>query len=159
MHIYMQLTKFFVTLRVHQARGFCSLVLSFYILRLIAILIRLFDTRRSISGYCIFLGYCISLISWKSKKQSVVSKSSAEAEYRSMFVTCTELTWLKYILFALHVQHFQPVFLHRDNQTAIHIAANPVFHKRTKHIELDCYLIRDQIQVGRIYTRYVSNSN
>jgi len=71
------------------------------------------DTRRSISGYCIFLGS--SLISWKSKKQSVVSKSSAKAEYRSMTVTCTELTWLKYILSTLHVQHFQLVLLHCDN--------------------------------------------
>jgi hypothetical protein len=89
----------------------------------------------------------------------VVSKSSAEVEYRSMAVTCTELTWLKYILSALHVQHFQPVFLHCDNQAVIHIAANPVFHERTKHIELDCHLIQDQIQAGHICTRYVSNSN
>jgi hypothetical protein len=76
-----------------------------------------------------------------------------------MAVTCAELTWLKYILSALHVQHFQPVSLHCDNQAAMHIAANPVFHERTKHIELDCHLIRDQIQAGHICTRYVSSSN
>jgi len=76
-----------------------------------------------------------------------------------MAVTCTKLTWLKYILFALHVQHFQPVSLHYDNQAAIYIAANLVFHERTKHIELNCHLIQDKIQVGHICTRYVSSSN
>jgi hypothetical protein len=76
-----------------------------------------------------------------------------------MAVTCAKLTWLKYILSALHVQHFQPVSLHYDNQAAIYIAANPVFHERTKHIELNCHLIQDKIQAGHICTRYVSSSN
>ncbi|KAF5459175.1 hypothetical protein F2P56_023153 [Juglans regia] len=88
------------------------------------------DTRRSITGYCIFLG--ASLVSWKSKKQSVVSLSSVEAEYRSMASTCSEITWHKYLLNDIWIHHSQPVSLYCDNQAALHIAANPVFSRKNK---------------------------
>jgi len=77
-----------------------------------------------------------TLISWKSKKQFVVSCSSTKAEYRNVTSTCSELTWLQYLLQDLCISHPQAAQLYYDNQATLHIAANPVFHKRTKHIEL-----------------------
>lgn len=114
-------------------------------------------TRRSTSGYCIFLGE--SPISWKSKKQSVVARSSAEAEYRAMALTACEVTWISALLKDLGLKNLPPTLLNCDSQAAIAIAANPVHHEKTKHVDIDCHYIREQIQGGLIETSHVSSSN
>ncbi|KAH7516144.1 hypothetical protein FEM48_Zijuj10G0104000 [Ziziphus jujuba var. spinosa] len=81
-----------------------------------------------------FLG--ISLISWKSKKQACVSKSSTESEYRAMSAACSEIVWLRGLLAELGFTQSNPTPLHADNTGAIQIAANPVYHERTKHMEV-----------------------
>ena len=92
------------------------------------------DTRRFVSGYLLVLGQ--SPISWKSKKQSTVSRSSSEAEYRALASAASEVTWMVRLLDELGVVDLKPVTLHRDNQSALHIARNHVFHEQTKHIDI-----------------------
>ena len=95
------------------------------------------DTRRSVTGWRMFLGD--SLISWKSKKHDRVSKSSTEFEYRAMSAACSEILWLRGLLAEIGCVQSEPTPLHADNTSAIQIAANPLFHEHTKHIEVDCH--------------------
>ncbi|CAL8099297.1 unnamed protein product [Prunus armeniaca] len=109
-------------------------------------------TRRSTTGYCVFLG--TSPISWKTRKQPTISKSSSEAEYRAMTLATCELQWLWYLLQDLGVSHSFPSILYCDDKDAIYIAANPVYHERTKHIEIDCHVVRERIQDGTLCTAF-----
>uniref|UniRef100_A0A1J3J2T0 Retrovirus-related Pol polyprotein from transposon TNT 1-94 n=4 Tax=Noccaea caerulescens TaxID=107243 RepID=A0A1J3J2T0_NOCCA len=113
--------------------------------------------RRSTTGYCTFIGG--NLVTWKSKKQKVVSCSSCEAEYRAMRRLTTELMWLKMLLKDLGIETPKPITMHCDNQAAIHIASNSVFHERTKHIEVDCHKVREQMQLGVILPCYTKSSD
>ena len=94
-------------------------------------------------------------VSWKSKKQSVVSQSSVEFEYRAMTQSVCEIMWLHQLLMEVGIEVPILAKLCCDNHTALHIAYNSVFHERTKHIEIDCYFVREKIQLDLISTEYV----
>ena len=96
--------------------------------------------RRSTSGYFTFVGG--NLVTWRSKKQNVVSRSSAEAEYRGMAHGVCELLWIRRLLTELGFKPEKPMELHCDNKSAIDIAHNPVQHDRTKHVEVDRHFIK-----------------
>lgn len=89
----------------------------------------------------------------------MVSRSSADAEYRAMANTTDELIWLKALLLDLGIETPQPIIMHCDNQKAIHIASNSVFHERTKHTEVDSHNICGKVELGIIYLTYTKSSD
>ncbi|XP_014502233.1 uncharacterized protein LOC106762706 [Vigna radiata var. radiata] len=107
------------------------------------------NTRRSTTGYCIFLGS--SLVFWRSKKQTIVSRSSTEAEYRALTATVCEMQWLHYLLQDLEVKPIATPVLYCDNDSTRHIAHNQSFHERTEYIELNCHVVCEKIQAKFLY--------
>ena len=83
----------------------------------------------------------------------MVARSSAESEYRAMATTTWELVWLKQLLGVLKFGKIDQMELVYDNQAALHIASNLVFHERTKHIEIDCHFVKEKILSGDIVTK------
>ncbi|KAM2530096.1 hypothetical protein PS1_027998 [Malus domestica] len=108
--------------------------------------------RKSTTCFCTFVGG--NLVTWKSKKQTVIAQSGVEAEYRAMEAIACELIWLKSLLSELEFTSMTFMSLYCDNQATMHIASNPVFHERTKHIEVGCHYIRAQVQSKVIDTMF-----
>lgn len=109
--------------------------------------------RRSTTGYCSYVWG--NLVTWKSKKQSVVARSSAEAEYRTMANGVCELLWLQRVLNELKLLIEAPMKLYCDNKAAISIGNNPVQHDRTKHVEVDRHFIKEKLEGGLICMPFV----
>ena len=100
--------------------------------------------RKSTYGFCFSLGFAI--VSWSSRKQGSVALSTAEAEYVSASDASREAVWLRKLLSDLFDTSLEPVVIHCDNQSCIKISENPVFHDRSKHMEMRYHYVRDMVQ-------------
>jgi hypothetical protein len=109
--------------------------------------------HHSLSAYCVFLGG--SLIAWKTKKQTAVSRSSVEAKLRAMALLTAEVTWLRWLLVDFGVSVTTSTLVLSDSTGAISIARDPVKHELTKHIGVDAFYIRAQVQAQVITLQYV----
>jgi len=112
--------------------------------------------QRSASGNCTFIGG--KLVTWRSKKQNVAARSSAEAEFRGWVQSydIKHLQWITGLLKELWLELNEPVKIYCDNKAAISIAHNPIQHDRTKHVEVDWHFIKEKIEAGQITTPFVS---
>lgn len=111
------------------------------------------NTRRSTSGYCVFL--YDNFISWSSKRQLTLSRSSAEIEYRRVANVVLELCWLHNLLLELQFTFSKDTLLYCDNVSAIHLSDNPVMHQRIKYIEMDIHFFREKFAYGQACALHV----
>ena len=113
--------------------------------------------RRSTTGITVFLGN--NPITWIFKKQHTVSRSSTEAEYRALASGAAELTWLRQVLCDLGVFLPNAPTMWCDNTSAIALTSSPIFHSRTKHIEVDYHFVREHVVRGDLHLQFISTND
>ncbi|KAI5312168.1 hypothetical protein L3X38_041341 [Prunus dulcis] len=111
--------------------------------------------KSSMSGYFTFV--CGNIVTWRSKKQKIVSRSSAEAEYRGMTQGVYELLWFRRLLGYLGFEPKKPMDLYCNNKVAIVIAHNLVQHDRTKNVEVDRHFIKEKLDAEIISFLFISS--
>jgi len=111
------------------------------------------DDRRSTGGFALFLGE--NLISCTARKQAMVSRPSTEAEYKALANATTEMMWVQKLLTELKVHHPPMARLWCDNLGAKYLSANPVFHARAKHTEIDFRFVKERVARKLLDIRFI----
>jgi hypothetical protein len=105
----------------------------------------------------VFLG--TNLISWSSKRQNVVSRSNAEAEYRAVANGVAEDCWLRQLLQELHAPLTKSILVYCDNVSVVYLSANPIQHQRTKHVKIDLHFMRERVAIGDVRVLHVPTTS
>jgi histone deacetylase 1/2 len=115
------------------------------------------DDRRPVGDYCVYFGD--TLVAWSSKKQGSVSRSSTKSEYRALAHVAAEISWVQSLLDELGFHLLTTPITWCDNMSVKAMASNPVYHARTKHIELDVHYVQDRVLQNKLRVMYVPSSD
>jgi hypothetical protein len=115
------------------------------------------DTRQSTSDYIMFLG--ANLISWSSKDQNIISRSSAEVDYRVVVNGVAKACWLRQLLQELHAPLMKSTLVYYNNVSTVYVSTNPIQHQRMKHVKINLHFLREHVAISDVRILHVPTTS